>query len=168
MERFVKSKVLHLLPVSLNQTPGAKGRRSTAHHRAGHLAQAHTAHSREVAMFGRSDYARTSSSPIGAITERLRALEERVKRAGSREPAAKQDSIGEAIASALSGVAARFRGGADSFSEEAAHFGSDAARLGNQALRRLSREVEHRPLVTLGVAVGVGILVGLVSHRRAK
>jgi ElaB/YqjD/DUF883 family membrane-anchored ribosome-binding protein len=68
----------------------------------------------------------------------------------------------------LSGVAARFRGGADSFSEEAAHFGSDAARLGNQALRRLSREVEHRPLVTLGLAVGVGILVGLVSHRRAK
>lgn len=119
-------------------------------------------------MFGRSDYARTSSSPTGDITERLRALEERVKRAGSREPAAEQDSIGEAIASALSGVAARFRGGADSFSEEAAHFGSDAARLGNQALRRLSREVEHRPLVTLGLAVGVGILVGLVSHRRAK
>jgi ElaB/YqjD/DUF883 family membrane-anchored ribosome-binding protein len=168
MERFVKSEVLQLLPVNLNQTSGAKGRRSTARHRAGHLAQTHTAHSREGAMFGRSDYARTSSSRTGDIAGRLRALEERVKQVGRGEPVGEQDGIGQAIASALSGVAARFRGGADSFREEAAHFGSDAATLGNQALRRLSREVEHRPLVTLGVAVGVGILVGLVSHRRAR
>jgi hypothetical protein len=31
----------------------------------------------------------------------------------------------------------------------------------NDALRRLSSEVEHQPLVTVAVAVGVGILVGL-------
>jgi hypothetical protein len=29
---------------------------------------------------------------------------------------------------------------------------------------RLSNEVEHRPLVTVAVAVGVGILVGLASR----
>jgi hypothetical protein len=34
----------------------------------------------------------------------------------------------------------------------------------NDALRRLSNEVEHRPLVTVAVAVGVGILVGLASR----
>jgi ElaB/YqjD/DUF883 family membrane-anchored ribosome-binding protein len=50
--------------------------------------------------------------------------------------------------------------------EEATKVGSDAAKLGNDALRRLSKEVEHRPLVTLAVAVGLGILVGLASHRR--
>jgi ElaB/YqjD/DUF883 family membrane-anchored ribosome-binding protein len=50
-------------------------------------------------------------------------------------------------------------------SDEAAKFGSEAARLGNHALHRLSKEVEHRPIVTLAVAVGVGILVGL-AHRR--
>jgi hypothetical protein len=33
----------------------------------------------------------------------------------------------------------------------------------NDALRRLSNEVEHRLLVTVAVAVGVGILVGLAS-----
>jgi hypothetical protein len=38
----------------------------------------------------------------------------------------------------------------------------EAAKLGNDALRRLSNEVEHRPLVTLAVAVGVGILVGIL------
>jgi ElaB/YqjD/DUF883 family membrane-anchored ribosome-binding protein len=49
---------------------------------------------------------------------------------------------------------------------DAAKIGNEAARLGNDALRRLSKEVEQRPLVLLGVAVGVGILVGLVSRRR--
>jgi hypothetical protein len=34
----------------------------------------------------------------------------------------------------------------------------------NHALRRLSNEVEYRPLVTVAVAVGVGILVGLASR----
>ncbi|HMF26015.1 MAG TPA: hypothetical protein VKG24_28370, partial [Pseudolabrys sp.] len=43
----------------------------------------------------------------------------------------------------------------------------EAAKLGNDALRRLSNEVEHRPLVTLAVAVGVGILVGLASRSAA-
>jgi hypothetical protein len=43
----------------------------------------------------------------------------------------------------------------------------EAAKFGNDALRRLSNEVEHRPLVTLAVAVGVGILVGLASRSAA-
>jgi ElaB/YqjD/DUF883 family membrane-anchored ribosome-binding protein len=75
------------------------------------------------------------------------------------------DHVGETIASVLSGIADRFRGGANSMSDEAAKFGSEAAKIGNHALRRLSKEVEHRPIVTLAVAVGVGILVGL-AHRR--
>jgi ElaB/YqjD/DUF883 family membrane-anchored ribosome-binding protein len=43
--------------------------------------------------------------------------------------------------------------------------GNEAAKLGNDALQRLSREVEHRPLVTLAVAVVVGILIGVASRR---
>ena len=50
-------------------------------------------------------------------------------------------------------------------SDEATKFGSEAAKLGNHALHRLSQEVEHRPLVTLVVAVGVGILVDLARGR---
>ena len=42
--------------------------------------------------------------------------------------------------------------------------GSEAAKLGNVALRRLSKEVEHRPAChARAVAVGVGIIVGLAS-----
>jgi ElaB/YqjD/DUF883 family membrane-anchored ribosome-binding protein len=50
-------------------------------------------------------------------------------------------------------------------SDQAGKMGNEAAKLGNDALRRLSSEVEHRPLVTLAVAVGVGILIGVASRR---
>lgn len=49
---------------------------------------------------------------------------------------------------------------------DATKIGAAAAKVGNEALRRLSREVQHRPLVTLAVAAGVGILMGLANHRR--
>jgi ElaB/YqjD/DUF883 family membrane-anchored ribosome-binding protein len=42
----------------------------------------------------------------------------------------------------------------------------EAARLSGDAVQRLSREVSQRPLVVLGVAIGLGILVGLVASRR--
>jgi hypothetical protein len=50
--------------------------------------------------------------------------------------------------------------------DEAAKIGGAAADLGNDVLWRLSREVKHRPLVTLAVAIGVGILIGLLNNRR--
>ena len=106
-------------------------------------------------MFGQSGYSRTMSANVREIERRLRSMEERLERAGVRTSAsamATADHVGETVAAVLSSIADRFRGGAYSMSDD--------------ALRRLSKEVEHRPLVTLAVAVGVGILVGLVSHRR--
>jgi ElaB/YqjD/DUF883 family membrane-anchored ribosome-binding protein len=47
--------------------------------------------------------------------------------------------------------------------EEAARFGNEAAKFGNDALHRMASEVEHRPLVILAVAVGVGILIGMAG-----
>jgi ElaB/YqjD/DUF883 family membrane-anchored ribosome-binding protein len=75
------------------------------------------------------------------------------------------DKVAETVASALSTIADRFRGKASSVSDQAGRMGNEAAKLGNDALQRLSREVEHRPLVTLAVAVGVGILIGVASRR---
>ena len=63
----------------------------------------------------------------------------------------------------LNTVAERFRG--ISVGDEAA-LGNEAAKFGNYAVHRVSREVAHRPLIALGVAVGVGILLGLASNRR--
>lgn len=120
-------------------------------------------------MLGRFGYAGARATNLAEIERRLRSLEQHLERVGSRTSARAvqtADHVGETVASVLSSIADRFRGGANSMGDEAVRFGSEAAKLGNVALRRLSKEVEHRPLVTLAVAVGVGILVGLASHRR--
>ena len=114
-------------------------------------------------MFGQSTYSRSMSANVGEIEQRVRSLEQRLQRAGGRASAGaaqSADHVADVVASALSSVADRFR------DVDTAKIGNEAARFGTDALRRLSKEVEHRPLVTLAVAVGVGILVGLVSHRR--
>ena len=119
-------------------------------------------------MLGQSGYSRAMLPNVREIERRLRSLEQRLERVGGRTSASTAEvaeRAGAAIAPVLSSIADRFRGGAHSMSDEAAKFGSEAAKLGNHALHRLSKEVEHRPLVTLVVAVGVGILVGLARGR---
>jgi ElaB/YqjD/DUF883 family membrane-anchored ribosome-binding protein len=114
-------------------------------------------------MLGQSGYSRTTLPNVREIETRLRSLEQQLERVGDRTSASTAEvaeRVGAVIAPVLSNIADRFRGGAHSMSDE-------AAKLGNDALRRLSNEVEHRPLVTLAVAVGVGILVGLASRSAA-
>jgi ElaB/YqjD/DUF883 family membrane-anchored ribosome-binding protein len=97
------------------------------------------------------------------IDGRLRALEGRLQRIGSRSStnaALAAEGIGEAVASALSSMADRFRGNGTFVRDEAAKFG-------NEALRRLSDEVENRPLVMLAVAAGVGLLIGFSIQRHS-
>jgi ElaB/YqjD/DUF883 family membrane-anchored ribosome-binding protein len=114
-------------------------------------------------MLGQSGYSRAMLPNVREIERRLRSLEQQLERVGGRRSASTAEvaeRAGAAIAPVLSSIADRFRGGTHSMSDE-------AAKLGNDALRRLSNEVEHRPLVTLAVAVGVGILVGLASRSAA-
>jgi ElaB/YqjD/DUF883 family membrane-anchored ribosome-binding protein len=121
-------------------------------------------------MFSRSGYSHAISAEIGNIDQRLRSLERQLERVGGRSAAnAAQaaDRVGETVVSALQSMADRLQGGANSVRDEVTKIGSETAKLGNHALRRLSNEVEHRPLVMLAVAVGVGVLVGLASHHRA-
>lgn len=111
-------------------------------------------------MLGQSGYSRTMLPNVREIETRLRSLEQQVERVGDRTSASTAEvveRVGATIAPVLSNIADRFRGDAHSMSDE-------AAKLSNDALRRLSNEVEHRPLVTLAVAVGVGIFVGLASR----
>jgi ElaB/YqjD/DUF883 family membrane-anchored ribosome-binding protein len=121
-------------------------------------------------MFRQSSYSRAISTDLGEIERRLRALEKHLQRMGSRTSASAAqaaDRVSDSVASALSSMADRFREFRESRSyDEAARIGNEVARLGNSALRRLSDEVEHRPLVMLAVAVGIGILVGIASQRR--
>jgi len=111
---------------------------------------------------------------ISAIEGRLRALENELQRVGrkagrraSDNASAAGDHIGDAIASAVTEIVDRFRSGRRLAGDEAVPFGNEAAKfgakVGNDALERMASEVEHRPLVTLAVAIGVGILIGMAG-----
>jgi ElaB/YqjD/DUF883 family membrane-anchored ribosome-binding protein len=99
------------------------------------------------------------------VEDRLDRLSRSAARTSSAAPRA-VDRVGDSIAAALSDIAERFRGGARNARNEASQFGDDAVRFGNNALRTLSREFEQRPLVTLAIAVGVGMIAaGLLARK---
>jgi ElaB/YqjD/DUF883 family membrane-anchored ribosome-binding protein len=119
-------------------------------------------------MLGLSNYPRVR--PLhGEIERRLELLEQAVERGRGRVNASATDAadrFGEIIASALNRIADRYRHGSHSMGDEVAKIGGAAADLGDEVLQRLSREVKHRPLVTLALAIGVGILIGVLNNRR--
>jgi ElaB/YqjD/DUF883 family membrane-anchored ribosome-binding protein len=111
---------------------------------------------------------------LSALEGRLRSLENEIQRVGRRAGrnasagmSSAGDQIGDAIASAVNEIVERFRSGRRLAGDEAVRFGNEAAKfgakVGNDALDRVASEVEHRPLITLAVAIGVGILIGMAS-----
>lgn len=100
-------------------------------------------------------------------------LEGRLSRLSRMLPSgssAKVDRVSDTIASTLNDIADRFSSRAKSVSKDAGRMGerftADAMEYGDHALRRVAREVEERPLVTLAIAVGVGALAaGLLARR---
>lgn len=56
--------------------------------------------------------------------------------------------------------------------DQAGRFGNQALDLGskysNDALRRITDEIEDRPLLTIGVALGIGVLIGAAVLGRAS
>jgi ElaB/YqjD/DUF883 family membrane-anchored ribosome-binding protein len=97
--------------------------------------------------------------------QRLARLTRIATRASSEAPRT-ADRISETIASALGDLSDRVRGRTRTAGGEISQLADDALRLGNNALRKLTREVERKPLLTLAIAVGVGALaVGLLARR---
>jgi hypothetical protein len=114
---------------------------------------------------------------ISVIEGHLRALEKELEKVGRRTgrrtsaaASAAGDQMGDAIATILSEMVDRFRNGRRLAGDEAARLGNEAVRIGtrigNDTLQRIATEVEHRPLATLAVAIGAGILIGVAGRRR--
>ena len=111
------------------------------------------------------------SERIAELEQVVRGLEQRLTRLtksfGSNTPST-VDRVSDAVATAMSEIADRFRGRASTFGKEATKVSDEALELGNDALRKLTREVEQRPLILLAVAVGVGALAaGIFAARRS-
>jgi ElaB/YqjD/DUF883 family membrane-anchored ribosome-binding protein len=113
---------------------------------------------------------------VSAIQGHLQAVEKELEKIGrlagrhtSAAVSATGDQIGETIAALLSDMVDRFRSGSKAAGDGAVRFGNEAARagarLGGDALQRMTTEVENRPLLMLGVAIGIGILIGAASRR---
>jgi HPt (histidine-containing phosphotransfer) domain-containing protein len=124
-------------------------------------------------MLGFSSYSSAKSAKADEIEQRLRSIEQRLGGNISARATVVGDHVGEAIASALSAVARRLLGGDNSANigdansiREARKMAGEAAQLGNDAMRRVAREIKHRPLVSLAIAIGVGLLMGFVGRRR--
>ena len=111
---------------------------------------------------------------ISDLEGRLHALENELERTGRTDGrrasagiSAAGDQIGDAVASAVGEIVDRFRSGrrlaGDGAMRAANQTVKFGGKIGNDALHRIASEVEHRPLVTLGIAIGVGILIGIAG-----
>jgi hypothetical protein len=101
---------------------------------------------------------------LGAVEKELENLGRIAGRRTSVAASAASDQIGDTVSSILSDMLDRFRQGGQVAGDRAASLSNQAlnlgARYGSNALDRVSAEAEGRPLITVGVALGIGVLIG--------
>jgi hypothetical protein len=68
----------------------------------------------------------------------------------------------ENIATRLSALADQLRESAASARGQVVRYGGEAARRGEDSLKWLSEETSSHPLPTLAIAVGLGVLIGIM------
>jgi ElaB/YqjD/DUF883 family membrane-anchored ribosome-binding protein len=118
-------------------------------------------------QYRKSDFAPS----VTAIQKHLGAVEkelEKIGRMGGRRASAAattaSEQIGDAISTILSDMVDRFRKGGELAGDQAGRLGNQAldlgSKYGNDALERVAEQAEERPLLTVGVALGIGILIG--------
>jgi len=114
---------------------------------------------------------------ITAIVDHLRAIQDELGdigksagRRGSANAAAAGNQIADALAPILSDLADRFRQGQRAALNQAASAKKEAirtgARVGNDALDRVVEQTKQQPLLTVAVALGIGVLIGAASRWR--
>jgi hypothetical protein len=116
----------------------------------------------------RSDFAPS----VAAIQKHLGGVERELEKIGriagrrtSDAAASASDQIGDAISTILSEMVDRFRKGGQVAGDQAGRLGNQAldlgAKYGSNVLQRVANEAEQRPLFTIAVALGIGILIGV-------
>ena len=116
---------------------------------------------------------------ISAIASHLRAIEKELggigksasRRASAGASAAEcqiADAIGP-ILNEINEIVDRLGRGQRVAVDQALSFGNEAinvgARVGNDALERIATQAKNRPMATLAVAIGVGLLIGFAVRR---
>jgi ElaB/YqjD/DUF883 family membrane-anchored ribosome-binding protein len=106
-----------------------------------------------------------TAEEIAAIEELMSDLEKRLHRLSGtarRETAGASSDIRDFVSEALGNIMKRVRESAVDVGDTVA---DEAARYGGDAIKKLSDEIEQRPLIMLGVAAGIGFLIGSATRR---
>jgi len=117
-----------------------------------------------------------SDPRVTAIVDHLQAIERELavigRKAGrqaSANASAASDLIADTVGPILNDIADRFWRGQRAATEGAADLGGRAVRMGGRmgsdTLDRIASQAKQRPLLTLAVAIGVGVLIGAAGRR---
>ena len=105
--------------------------------------------------------AAAATEEIAAIQELMSDLEKRLLRlsgATKREFSGGSAEINDFVNDALAGIMGRVRESAQSVSQSVTDKATD---LGSDAYKKITNEIEHRPLTMLAIATGIGFLFGM-------
>lgn len=94
---------------------------------------------------------------ISDLEKRLRKL----NRSMREEASGASSDVTDFVSEALSGIMKRVRESSESLAEDVSE---RAAKVGGDAIKRVSQEVEHRPLTLLAIAAGIGFLLGMARR----
>lgn len=93
-------------------------------------------------------------SLISDLETRLRKLNNTVR----DEAVGASGDVSDFVSEALAGIMQRVRDSSETFTEDVVE---RAGRAGTDAFKRIAQEIEHRPLLLLAVAAGLGFALGM-------
>ncbi len=107
----------------------------------------------------------SSTDEVETIQELMDDLEKRLKRL-SQQARAKavggSEKAGDFLSEALESLMSRMR---ETAADASQTLTSEATRVGGNVVKKITDEVEHRPLFMLALAAGAGFLIGVASRR---
>jgi ElaB/YqjD/DUF883 family membrane-anchored ribosome-binding protein len=106
-----------------------------------------------------------AAEEISAIEDLMSDLEKRLRRLSGtarRETSGASSDVRDFVGEALERITDRVR---QSASDATASVADEATRIGGDAFKKLTDEMDHRPLIMLAVAAGVGFLAGVATRR---
>ncbi len=106
-----------------------------------------------------------TAEEIAAIEDLVSDLEKRLRRlSGStrREVSGASGEVSDFVSEALERITHRVR---ETASEATESMADETTRFGSDAFKKLTDEVEQRPLLMLAAAAGIGFLAGLANRR---
>jgi ElaB/YqjD/DUF883 family membrane-anchored ribosome-binding protein len=118
-------------------------------------------------MFGQPAF-RNPPSRLAELMQSLRDLESKVRHLDPGDASRASTDIVESVGTALEEIADRFRNGAGYATREAGRIGQRAGAAGRESYEYLKGEVDAHPLALLGVAAGIGLLIGVSLYRRSR